>query len=79
VRYAFSTVGHALWMTSLILVFGFSVLSMSAFWPNATLGLLTALAIAAALLADFFFLPPLLMALDGKEVAAHDLSAAKTA
>jgi hypothetical protein len=79
VRYAFSTVGHALWVTSLILVVGFSVLSMSAFWPNATLGLLTALAIAAALLADFFFLPPLLMALDGKEVAAHELATAKTA
>jgi predicted RND superfamily exporter protein len=79
VRYAFSTVGHALWVTSLILVVGFSTLSMSAFWPNATLGLLTALAIAAALLADFLFLPPLLMALDGKEMTAHELAVAKTA
>jgi hypothetical protein len=79
VRYAFSTVGHALWVTSLILVVGFSVLSMSAFWPNATLGLLTALAIAAALFADFFFLPPLLLALDKKEEVAHALTAAKPA
>jgi predicted RND superfamily exporter protein len=79
VRYAFSTVGHALWVTSLILVVGFSVLSLSAFWPNATLGLLTALAIAAALFADFLFLPPLLMALDGKEVETHGLTAATTA
>ncbi len=67
VRYAFATVGRALWVTSLILVVGFSVLGMSAFWPNATLGLLTALVIAAALLVDFLFLPPLLMVLDQKE------------
>jgi predicted RND superfamily exporter protein len=66
-------------VTSLILVVGFSVLSMSAFWPNATLGLLTALAIAAALFADFFFLPPLLLALDKKQEGAHALTAAKPA
>ena len=67
VRFAFRTVGNALWANSLILVFGFSALAWSSFWPNATMGLLTAIAIAAALVADFFLLPPLLMWLDGDE------------
>jgi predicted RND superfamily exporter protein len=64
VRYAFHTVGIALIVTSAILIIGFAALATSAFWPNATLGLLTALTIACALVADFFLLPPLLMALD---------------
>jgi predicted RND superfamily exporter protein len=66
VRYAFRTVGVALCVTSAILIVGFAALATSAFWPNATLGLLTALAIACALVADFLLLPPLLMALDSK-------------
>lgn len=64
VRYAFSTVGTALWVTSLILVAGFLVLAQSAFEVNAGMGLLTAITIVFALIADFLFLPPLLMALD---------------
>lgn len=64
VRYAFHTVGNALWANSVILVFGFSALSLSAFWPNATLGLLTAMGIVAALICDLLLLPPLLMLVD---------------
>jgi len=64
IRYAFSTVGTALWVTSAILVAGFAVLSLSTFKMNEDLGLLTAIAIAAALLADFLLLPPLLISLD---------------
>jgi predicted RND superfamily exporter protein len=64
VRYAFRTVGLALFATSAILIVGFALLGTSQFWPNATLGLLTALAIACALVADFLLLPPLLIALD---------------
>lgn len=64
VRYAFHTVGNALWANSVILVLGFSALALSAFWPNATLGLLTAIAIVAALAADFLLLPPLLLLVD---------------
>jgi predicted RND superfamily exporter protein len=67
VRYAFRTVGMALAVTSAILVLGFAALSMSAFWPNATLGMLTALAIVCALVADFLLLPPLLMAFDSSK------------
>ena len=70
VRYAFHTVGTALWVTSLILVAGFLMLSFSGFAVNGQMGLLTAIAIAFALLADFLFLPPLLMRLErGKQGA----------
>lgn len=65
VRYAFSTVGTALWVTSLVLVVGFGILALSAFELNAGMGLLTAITIALALLADFLFLPPLLMKFGG--------------
>jgi predicted RND superfamily exporter protein len=64
VRYAFHTVGIALVVTSLVLIAGFLVLAQSAFKLNADMGTLTALTIGFALLADFIFLPPLLMKLD---------------
>ncbi len=67
VRYAFSTVGTALWVTSLALIAGFLLLSFSAFKLNAAMGLLTAIAIAIALIIDFLLLPPLLMKLEGKK------------
>ena len=75
VRYAFHTVGTALWVTSIILVAGFLMLSFSGFALNGQMGLLTAIAIAFALLADFLFLPPLLMRIerggDGKNAAVQ--------
>ncbi len=67
VRYAFRTVGVALFVTSAILIVGFGALATSAFWPNATLGMLTALTITCALFADFLLLPSLLMAIDRKQ------------
>jgi len=64
IRYAFSTVGVALWITSLVLVSGFLVLSQSHFSMNSDMGLMTAITIAAALFLDLLFLPPLLITLD---------------
>ncbi|MBP6011813.1 MAG: MMPL family transporter [Alphaproteobacteria bacterium] len=64
VRYAFSTVGPALWVLTLMLVIGFGILALSPFEVNKALGQMTALAIACALIADFFLLPPLLIAID---------------
>ena len=61
VRYAFRTVGRALVITSILLVVGFLILSTSSFELNSGMGLLTAIVIAFALLADLLFLPPLLM------------------
>ncbi|HHZ68470.1 MAG TPA: RND family transporter [Alphaproteobacteria bacterium] len=63
-RYAFRTVGVALWITSITLVTGFGALSISSFKVNSDMGLLSGITIAFALLADFLFLPPLLMKLD---------------
>ena len=63
-KYAFHTVGMALLTTSVVLVIGFLVLSLSAFKLNSGMGTLTAIVIAFALMADFFFLPPLLMKLE---------------
>ena len=67
VKYAFSSVGRALWITTLVLVAGFMVLAQSTFKINADMGLLTAVTIAVALIVDFLFLPPLLMLLDAKK------------
>lgn len=64
VRYAFSSVGRAMWVTSLILVAGFGILTFSVFRFNSYMGMLTAMAIAYALLADLFFLPAVLMQFD---------------
>ncbi len=64
VHYAFGNVGIALWVTTLVLVAGFSVLAQSTFKLNADMGLLTAITIFMALVVDFLFLPPLLMAID---------------
>jgi len=66
VRYAFTHVGRALLTTSVVLVAGFVVLAQSHFALNSGMGALTAIIIAFALLADFFFLPPLLMKLEKK-------------
>ncbi len=67
VRYAFSTVGSALIVTSFILVSGFMVLTLSPFGLNAGMGLLTAIVLLVALGADLLFLPPLLMSIEGEK------------
>lgn len=64
VRYAFASVGRALWITTLVLIAGFMVLAQSSFKLNADMGLLTAITIGIALIIDFLFLPPLLMLID---------------
>lgn len=64
VRYAFGNVGRALWITTFVLVAGFSVLAQSTFKFNAYMGMLTAITIFIALIIDFLFLPPLLIAID---------------
>lgn len=61
VRYAFAQVGVATAVFSLVLSAGFLVLTLSDFTINAQMGLLTAITIGFALLADLFMLPPLLL------------------
>jgi predicted RND superfamily exporter protein len=78
VRYAFRTVGRALLITSIVLVAGFLVLATSSFELNSGMGLVTALVIVLALLADFLFLPPLLIKIEEK-FNAKELLAGNTA
>ena len=66
VRYAFHTVGTALWVNSVILICGFTVLIFSVFELNSGMGKMSAITITMALAADFLFLPPLLMMLERK-------------
>lgn len=69
--YALSMTGGALVVTTVVLVIGFSVLSLSSFEINASMGMLNAIAIGIALLFDFALLPPLLMMFDRKKVAPN--------
>ena len=64
VRYAVRNVGRAIFTTTLVLAAGFLILVLSPFLPTASVGLLAAMIIVLALLADFLLLPPLLMAVD---------------
>lgn len=66
VLYAFQTVGRAIVVTTLILVAGFSVLTLSDFEINYSMGLLSAITLSFALLADLILLPLLLLKWDGR-------------
>ena len=63
-RYAFKNVGFALSTTTIALVAGFAILSLSGFKVNSDMALLTAITIAIALFIDLFFLPTLLITLE---------------
>jgi len=64
------SIGHAIYYTTVTLVIGFSILSMSNFIPTIYFGLLTVLAITVALLASLTLLPQLLVLIKpfGKEL-----------
>ncbi len=66
VRYAFSTVGQALLVTTFVLVVGFTVIAQSDFGLNADMAKITVLIIALALILDFFMLPALLITFPSK-------------
>ena len=61
VRYAFSTVGQALLVTTFVLVAGFLVLAQSNFGLNSDMAKITVIIILFALILDFLMLPALLM------------------
>ncbi|MCY4138550.1 MAG: MMPL family transporter [Rhodobacteraceae bacterium] len=65
VQSAFRTVGKALFATTIVFALGFMVFGTSGMATNQALGLLVGITVVVALVADFLFLPPLLMALDG--------------
>ncbi len=67
VRYTFSKVGMALFVTTFALVVGFAILSTSGFAVNGDMAKLTAMTISLALVADFLLLPALLITIDRRE------------
>ena len=69
VRYAFSLVGVAVVVTTVVLVGGFLVLSLSPFDLNSGMGRLTAITIVLALLTDLLLLPALLLKVDAREIS----------
>ncbi|WP_102798226.1 efflux RND transporter permease subunit [Bowmanella denitrificans] len=72
VRYAFSSVGRALFITTAVLVAGFGVLAMSNFAVNSNMGMLTGIIILVALAVDFLFLPAFLMVFDKQKTNTED-------
>ena len=62
----FEIVGPALMSTSIVLASGFGLLLLSGFVLNSQMGLLTAMIVLIALLADFLLLPPLILLIDRK-------------
>lgn len=61
VRYAIETAGTAILATTIILAVGFAFLATSTFKANADLGLLTAIAVVFAMIANFTLLPAVLL------------------
>jgi predicted RND superfamily exporter protein len=66
IKYAFSTVGIAMLITTFVLATGFSLLALSSFSPTHGMGALLALTAVFALIIDFLFLPILLITFDKK-------------
>ena len=65
VQRALGLVGKALLTTTVVFALGFLVFGASGMASNQVLGLLVGITVVMALAADFLFLPPLLMVLDG--------------
>ena len=61
IRYAFQTAGSAIFLTTVVLAAGFSLLVNSTFKLNADLGLLTAIAVVLAMLVNLLLLPAMLL------------------
>jgi predicted RND superfamily exporter protein len=66
IRYAFSNVGMAIVVNTIILICGFLVLTASAFKMNVDLALMTIFSILFAIFLDFLLLPALLLVIDKK-------------
>jgi predicted RND superfamily exporter protein len=64
IRYAFHTVGTAMWVTTVALVAGFMVLTLSHYRMSSEMGAMCAVTIAVALVMDFLLLPTLLLKID---------------
>lgn len=66
-RYAFKTVGVALVATTLVISANFGMMAFSHYYPNASMGLLTAITVAVALAVNFLFFVPVLLFVDHRD------------
>ena len=73
VQVAFRSVGRALFTTTIVFGLGFMVFGASGVVGNQVLGLLVGITVIIALVADFLFLPPLLMLLDGTKETSEQI------
>jgi predicted RND superfamily exporter protein len=71
-HYAFATVGNALWVTSAVLIMGFSLFTFSSFKINYEMGLLTVIIFALGLFAEFLLLPPILLIYEDIKCSLHN-------
>lgn len=67
IKYAFTTAGSALLVTSLAISAGMSVLILSSFNPNTTMAVMLFSILLFALVLDFMLLPPVLLLFDKKK------------
>ncbi|MDO6524913.1 efflux RND transporter permease subunit [Motilimonas sp. 1_MG-2023] len=72
VIYAFTSVGRALLITTLVICIGFGILTQSNFAMNADMGLLTSIVVMIALLIDLLILPAFLLVFDRKPKLASN-------
>jgi predicted RND superfamily exporter protein len=64
IQHTFTSVGPAMWTTTIALVAGFLVLMLSDYRMSADMGLLSAITISIALVMDFLLLPAVLLITD---------------
>lgn len=67
VTHAFERTGTALWVSTLVLIVGFALLSYSPFKFNSMMGAMVSLNVAIALLLDFLLLPVILLYVDRRK------------
>ena len=67
IKYAFTTVGRALLVTTIVLVSGFAILAQSSFGMNSGMAKMTSIIIVVALIIDFLLLPALLLVFTPEE------------
>jgi uncharacterized protein len=79
VRYVFSTTGHALVATTIVLVMGFFVISQSDFGLNSGMAKITMIIISLALVFDLLLMPALLIMLDQEKAETVEVVPEQTA
>lgn len=73
VRYVFSTTGHALVATTVVLILGFLVIAQSDFGLNSGMAKITMIIIGLALAFDLLFMPALLVLIDREKTQSEPI------